>query len=83
MKIQRILALILLCALLAFPQGSTSLLSGTVTDQQGGVVPNATVKVTNVGTNQVFTTITSGKGEWSLPSMLPSEYVVTVSSPGF
>lgn len=76
-------AVLLACAVLAYPQGATSPVSGTVTDAQSAVIPNAEVAVTNVRTAQVFKTITNEKGEWALPSMLPSEYKVAVTHPGF
>ena len=37
-------------------------ISGTVTDESGGVLPGATVKVTNTGTNIATTMTTNDRG---------------------
>jgi len=56
---------------------------GTVTDSSGGVVPNAKVTITEVGTGQVYSLLTGAGGEFLRPALKPSTYSVTVSSPGF
>ncbi|HKE25453.1 MAG TPA: TonB-dependent receptor [Bryobacteraceae bacterium] len=56
---------------------------GTVTDATGGVVPGATVKATDIGTGQVLQTVASNTGAYSLPTLPPGAYNVTVSHQGF
>src|SRR5687767_15283074 len=81
----------LLCALLAifapftpaFAQGTAASLSGVVTDTAGGVVPGATVVVKNLGTNVTAETVTNAAGAFSIPSIDPGTYSVTVSLQGF
>src|SRR5688572_33229810 len=81
----------LLCALMAisatftpaFAQGTAASLSGVVTDTAGGVVPGATVVVKNVGTNVTAETVTNSAGAFSIPSIDPGTYSVTVSLQGF
>ena len=50
-----------LLGLQAFAQSTTDgAIGGTVTDQTGAVIPNATVKVTNTGTNKSASGTTDG-----------------------
>ena len=78
-----VLALGLLCSSLAFGQGSTSLLTGTVKDPSGAAVPATEVAVTNTATGQVVKTITNDQGEFAVPSLLPGPYRVSFSKAGF
>ncbi len=57
--------------------------SGTVTDQQGGVVPGANVTVTNLATQQSRTTVTDGSGFFTLPLLEPSRYEISAELDGF
>ena len=58
-------------------------IQGIVSDEQGAVVPGATVEAKNVGTNfsRVFTTDSDGR--FTLLSMPPGRYVVSVTKTGF
>jgi hypothetical protein len=58
-------------------------MDGTVTDQQGAVVPGAQVTVTQTATNQTFRVSADEKGYWALPSLPTGTYKVTVTHPGF
>jgi hypothetical protein len=58
-------------------------IAGTVTDQQGGVVPNANVKITNNGTQQVRETTSDGSGNFAVRALVPGVYRVEVSAPSF
>ncbi len=66
-----------------WPQAENGQLTGTVTDQSGAVVPGATVTVKNLGTGAQRTTTTAGNGTYSVPSLPPSRYEVTVEKAGF
>lgn len=58
-------------------------ISGAITDQTGALVPSATVTATQTATGRA-TTITSSKdGLYVFPSLLPAEYSITVTAPGF
>ena len=75
-----------LCATspLARAQGSsTSSLSGTVTDTQGGAIPGATVTVKNDATSAVFNAVTGAQGTFSIPALAVGTYTVTVALDGF
>jgi hypothetical protein len=58
-------------------------LVGTVEDQAKGVVAAATVVITNSGTGQSRETKTNTLGDYSIPNVLPGNYSLKVSLPGF
>ena len=58
-------------------------LSGTVTDQSGGVVAGAKVSATNTATNVTSTTTTDARGYYTFPSLPLGDYVVRVEKEGF
>lgn len=58
-------------------------LTGAITDQSGGVLPGATVIVTNVDTNLARTVVTGLNGRYIAPALPPGTYRVTVELPGF
>jgi hypothetical protein len=64
-------------------QGLTGQISGNVTDSGGGVLPGATVTLTNVGTNAVRDAVTDGSGHFVFPDLLAGTYDVTVGVDGF
>jgi len=77
-------AVILLCASMAQAQSAgTGAISGTVTDPQGRAVPNATVTVTNVGTNQERTSTTGSDGQYKFPLLSPGTYRLKIGAAGF
>jgi len=76
-----------LCLVLTpFVFGQTSgsgALSGTIRDASGAVVPNATVTITNKGTNQTRTAMTGADGTYRFGFLPPDEYSLQVEAPGF
>jgi hypothetical protein len=76
-----------LMALLAqplYPQATElGTIAGTVTDQAGAVVPNASVKVINKGTNVARDVTGDPQGNFAARSLVPGTYRVEVSAPGF
>lgn len=67
----------------ALAQGTTSRISGTVTDATGAVVPQAKVTATNDSTGVAYTTRTSGSGTYSFESLQIGKYSVKVEATGF
>ena len=57
-------------------------INGTVHDATG-VIPGATVSVTNVDTGQVQRLVTNGSGYFEAPLLQPGQYRVTVAMPNF
>ena len=73
-----------LCAKVAPGQAVvTGTLLGTVQDQSGAVVPNASVTLTNEGTGVVSKTTTGPQGYYTFPILNPGRYTVSVTAPGF
>ena len=56
---------------------------GTVTDTSGAVVPNATVTVTNIGTNEAQAVRSNGGGQYSIVNLMPATYNVEVTKARF
>jgi outer membrane receptor protein involved in Fe transport len=62
---------------------STAGLTGAVTDPTGAVLPNVTVTLTNLATNQARTVTTGADGVYRAPLLEPGAYRVRFSAPGF
>jgi hypothetical protein len=58
-------------------------LSGVVRDTGGGVVPGATVTVTNVATNIESHQVTTATGSYQVVNLVPGRYQVEVELAGF
>jgi outer membrane receptor protein involved in Fe transport len=67
----------------AFGQQVTADTIGRVTDTTGAVIPNATVKITNIGTGETRKAATNGQGEYTFNLLQIGSYKVRVESPGF
>ena len=78
-----LLTLWLLSPLCLAAQVSTGRITGQVTDTSEAVVPNAQVIVTNVSTNDARTLSSDSAGLYSAPNLVPAEYTVQVTMPGF
>ena len=74
--------LLVFAASLAAQQGRGSI-QGTVTDQTGAAIPNATVTILSVATNTPFPTTTSDKGYYVAPALPVGTYTVTAERTGF
>jgi hypothetical protein len=68
---------------LASAQAVNGTIVGTVTDQTGAAVPNATVKATLTSTGAAHNTVSNGSGNYSFPDMQPGLYTVSVDAKGF
>ena len=77
------LVLVAISALPVFAQFDRGTISGTVKDAQGGVIPGATVTVTNAQTQRVTSTTTDATGFYTFPGLLPGVYSVLAELPGF
>ena len=61
----------------------TGAIRGNITDPQGAVVPNATVKVTNSGTNKSQTQTATDNGTFRITNLEPGTFTVEVNSGSF
>lgn len=67
----------------AFGQSFLSSILGTVKDASGGVVPDASVTLTNVATGIQRTGRTNAEGDYYFGDLSPGTYVVTTAKEGF
>lgn len=79
----RIIALFCLLAATAWSQDFRATVLGQVFDPSGGAVPAATVRVTNVQTNQASEVQTSSNGLYTISYLNPGEYTLEVTASGF
>jgi Carboxypeptidase regulatory-like domain len=77
------LALALFSATPTRAQVSGATLSGLVTDENGGPVPDANVTVKNLGTGVARDLKTNADGFYSAPNLIPGTYEVRVTAKGF
>src|SRR3984893_7654299 len=77
------LALALFSATPTRAQVSGATLSGLITDEQGGPVPDANVTVKNLGTGVARDLTTNADGFYSAPNLIPGTYEVRVTAKGF
>ena len=66
----------------AFGQGSLGAITGTVMDSSGGVVPEATLTITNIETGLKVTAKSSSAGYFKVP-VPPGTYKMETEKPGF
>jgi hypothetical protein len=76
------LGVFLVCVPL-FSQGNQGRITGTITDQSGGVVAGATVTVKDVQRGVTRTLTTGDSGEYNAPNLLPGTYAVRGEAKGF
>src|ERR1044072_2094963 len=77
------LFVLLVFATAAFAQSNTGSITGAGSDQNGAVVPNATVTVSNQGTNEKRTAQTDSEGRYEVPALPNGIYTVEATATGF
>ncbi len=83
------LFVLLAITLFSFPKvlsaqtGTSGQITGSVTDQNGGVVPNAAITVTQIATGAKRTVVTSDEGNYSLVNLSIGVYKVSVTKSGY
>ncbi|MGB2714552.1 MAG: carboxypeptidase regulatory-like domain-containing protein [Vicinamibacterales bacterium] len=81
-----VLTLVAFAALLpahASAQAVTGTISGTIVDQQGSVIPGATVTIINEATNDSRVTVSDDRGNFQITNLQPSSYTVKVELASF
>ena len=79
----RSLLLLTIFTVCAFAQRDLGTITGTVTDPQGAVVPNAKITITEDATGLAYEVVASGTGDYIRPALKPGIYTVTAEAPGF
>src|SRR5690242_15154688 len=79
------LLLVLLCSATSYAQGGsgTTIITGTVTDASGAVLPGATVVAKNNATAEELTAVSNEQGQFTVPAVQPGAYTVTVTMDSF
>jgi hypothetical protein len=80
-----ILSIVLCFAAIAFGQGTSGSVEGTVTDQNGALVAGATVTIKSTGTTVGLnsSTTTDGNGYYQFAKLLVGTYELTATGTGF
>lgn len=87
--VSSVLAAVLLTATAILPTSvlaqtaSTGVITGVVQNEKGEVVPNATVRAINAGTNTSREARTSSEGVYEIAQLAPGTYRVEVEAQGF
>src|SRR5205085_395294 len=63
--------------------GGATVISGTVVDSQGAVVPGAQITITNTSTGENYTTSTDSSGSFSRSGLASAAYNVRADVRGF
>jgi outer membrane receptor protein involved in Fe transport len=83
MRLFKTVVLVLICSIATWAQSNQGGISGTVFDQNGAVVPGATVIIVDLGTQKTTTLTTSDSGTFSARSLEPVTYSIRVEATGF
>jgi len=83
MMLAAVLAMIALGTLKLQAQSFYGSIVGTVTDSTGAIVPNATVAITNIGTNDKRTAEANAAGDYSFVNLVPATYKIEVTKANF
>jgi hypothetical protein len=67
----------------ALAQSELATVSGRVTDPSGAVLPGAEVELKNVETSASVVRTTNSDGVYSIPSLHPGHYVISIRKQGF
>src|SRR5262249_29321410 len=73
----------LFCAAVLFGQAQNGTVVGTVTDEAGSVIPNASVHIVNEGTQFTRTVATNDSGQYVATSFPTGRITLRVEQPGF
>jgi hypothetical protein len=82
-SISIVISLVGIFTVSASAQTNKGSIKGTVTDQNGGVVQQAAVTVTNAANGTERTATTGEDGTYEVPLLDPGKYKVTVKAPSF
>lgn len=86
LRLRWILCLVVLCCAgraSVLAQAVNASLSGTVRDNSGAVIANATVAATNIATNLAYRAHTNSAGEYVILNLPAAHYRLEIDAPGF
>ena len=84
-KLRYVAVAVVAFAFCCFPLGAQTLgeVTGQITDPSGAAVPNASITLTNVATDAVRQTVSTGSGDYSFLSLPPGSYNIKAERSGF
>ena len=83
MRIAKFVFCVLAFTSVVSAQNDRGTITGQVKDQGGAVVPNAPVIATNKGSGEQSKTVSTGTGNYTIPSLPAGLYTLSVEVPGF
>src|SRR5271166_2548736 len=83
LRLVSLLAILALLSVWAFGQAETGTIIGVVTDKTGAVVTGATVTIKSPNTGATRTAATTSAGEFTVTTLKPDSYDVTIEKAGF
>ena len=89
MRIRRFAAITVACLVMTFAntalwaQTTRGTITGTVTDESGGIVPGAKITVTQIDTGYSYSINSDAQGNYVVPSLFPGRYRVEGELSGF
>jgi len=83
-RVYMLLCAVMLCAsAVGYAQVSTATMSGTITDNNGAVIPNANITITQTETNITRTVKSNSSGEYRAEFLPVGSYTVKAEASGF
>ena len=83
MRSFKTIALAAVFAAAVFAQNDRGTITGTVSDQAGAVIPNASITAVNVEVGNESKTNTTATGNYTIPSLVVGRYRITIEVTGF
>ncbi len=80
---KRIACCVLAAAMPVLAQTDRGTLTGTITDSSGARMPDASITIKQMSNDVNRTSQTDGQGVYSIASLLPGRYTVTITAPAF
>lgn len=78
-----VLVAIQVCSKMSAAQVAGGTITGTITDASGSLIPGAKIQITNQNTGLSRVVTTNGDGFYTAPNLVPGNYAVAASAPGF
>jgi outer membrane receptor protein involved in Fe transport len=78
-----LMAMFLLSAAAIGQTSNSGTVTGVIKDEKGALVPGASVKIVNLGTNAERTVVTSADGNFEITQLVPGNYRLEVEATGF
>ncbi len=73
----------LLCAMAVLGQGDRGIITGTVSDSSGALVPNTRISIVNTATGARYETVSTDTGNYTVPALPIGTYQLTAEHEGF